>query len=391
MKPAKAVSSMSLTREQWNEAAEQEVLPPRLSVVVPAYNEAESLPELCTRIEQVAGQEGLAGAFEIIIVDDGSRDGTPALLARLAAEKPYLKPIRLRRNSGKSLALMAGFRKARGDYVAMMDADLQDRPEDLVVLLREIGEGYDMVSGWRRNRQDTLRRRLVSRLFNRMVKRWTGLALHDFNCGLKLFTREVAKHLCIYGHHHRYIPLHAHLAGFKVTEAAIQNAARKHGKSRYRTLRYEGFFDLLTILFNHKYGHNPMHFFGIMSAVIAAPALVALACLTYEQVLYWLTHEGEPVLNRPLLSFSLTMLVLSIIIFVTGFVCDFMLHHRIRDRIDEILALGVETKPRSKEARTGLAPQPGAAGNPRLGSRGRNQDFEFATAEQRKSWGARNE
>lgn len=318
--------------------------PPRLSIVVPAYNEAQSLAELCDRISAMAAREGLDGAFEVIIVDDGSRDETRVLLARMAAERRYLRPIRLRRNGGKSLALTAGFRLARGERVVMIDADLQDQPEDIPVLLRKMGEGHDLVTGWRRSRQDTLRRRMVSLLFNGTVKRMTGLALHDFNCGLKAMSREVARHLCIYGHHHRYIPLHAHLAGFRVAEAPIQNTARKHGTSRYRTLRYQGIFDLLTILFNHKYGQNPMHFFGPLSAMIAIPSGLFMLWMTYEQMMFWLFGTGFQVQNRPMFAMALTALILSLIIFLTGFVCDFMLHHRIRDRMDEIVALSRDSQ-----------------------------------------------
>jgi glycosyltransferase involved in cell wall biosynthesis len=314
----------------------------KLSVVVPAFNEEKSLLELCNRIEKMAEDNGIGDCVELIVVDDGSTDKTPEILQEMALDNENFRPVRLRRNSGKSLALMAGFRQARGDYVVMIDADLQDRPEDIGTLLHKLAKGYDVVTGWRQNRRDTGRRKFVSSLFNFAVQRFTGLALHDSNCGLKAFRREVVEHLCIYGHHHRYLPLHAHFAGFKVTEAIVTNDTRKFGESKYRTLRYEGIFDLMTIIFNHKYGHNPMHFFGPLSAIIALPSSGFLLWSIYQQLMHWSFGGGFQVENRPMFAMSLTALILSIIIFLTGFVCDFLLHHRIRDRIDEIIHLSTD-------------------------------------------------
>ena len=312
---------------------------PDVSVIVAAYNEAESLPELCERLNRAATQSKRSYSLEITIVDDGSTDKTPEVLAKLADTTPNLLPIRLRRNSGKSIALMAGLRSARGQRIVTVDADLQDRPEDIGILLRKLDEGFDVVVGWRRNRVETLSRRFGSLVFNYVVKRTTGLMLHDLNCGLKAMTRDAASRLCIYGHHHRYLPLHAYLAGYKVTEAPVHNDARKYGLSKYVTFRYQGLFDLLTILFNEKYGLNPMHFFGVVSFIIAVPSVAVLLWLVSEQMIYWTTGAGFQVYNRPILAFSLTAMILSFVIFMTGFVCDFFLHHRIRGRIDEIIEL----------------------------------------------------
>jgi glycosyltransferase involved in cell wall biosynthesis len=312
----------------------------RYSILVPVYCEAESLVELCDRIAHVFIAAGSGIDFEIVVVDDGSTDHTPDVLERLTSERPYMRALTLRRNCGKSLALSAGFRHVKGEFVVTLDGDLQDQPEDIPRLLAAVETSYDMVNGWRTERYDTLVRKIGSRVFNRFVQRATGLHLHDINCPFKAYRAELVHALSVYGQYHRYIPLQAHLAGFKVGELPVLNRPRRFGVSKFRTFRYEGLFDLLSLLFLNKYGLSPMHFFGTLSVGVIVPSILLLAYFTFEQVLYWL-GRGQPVFNRPLLTLALTALLLGGMIFTTGFVCDFFLHHMIRSRLDGIIAMSV--------------------------------------------------
>jgi len=316
------------------------------AVVVPAYNEAGNLTELCERIEKTFAEFGNRENFEILIVDDGSTDGTADLLQTLSADKPLVRFIRFRRNSGKSLALMAGFQHVDADIVVTLDGDLQDHPEEIPLLVEKLNEGFDLVTGWRQGRQDQTVRKIGSRIFNGTVRKATGLALHDLNCGFKAFRREVVASICLYGDYHRYIPVQAHLDGFRVTEAPVSNSARKYGVSKYRTFRYQGFFDLLSLLFIQKYGLRPLHFFGVVAGAIILPSLLMLGWFAYQQILYWTGHgEQYLVLNRPLFAASLTALMVGVVIMLTGFVCDFILHHQIRDRISAIIGSRTEDPP----------------------------------------------
>lgn len=315
------------------------------SILLPVYNEADGLPELADRLSAVLTPRGKP--FELLFVDDGSTDATPAVLARLELERPYVRFIRLRRNNGKSLALMAGFRHVRGqDAVVTMDGDLQDRPEDVPALLDRLDEGWDLVNGWRVARQDEASRKLGSRLYNATVRRLSGLDIHDQNCGLKAYRRSVIDTLCVYGQYHRYIPLQVHLAGFRVTEQAVGNDQRRYGASKFPTFRYQGLFDLLSLMFTHKFALNPLHFFGVAGSTIIIPSFLLLVWFVLNQVLFWLGFGDEfKVVNRPLLLISATAFLFGVFTFFTGFVCDFILHHQIRSRIDDVLALAIERRP----------------------------------------------
>lgn len=310
------------------------------SVLVPVYCEEESLSELSNRIAAMFAKLGKADDFEILFVDDGSTDSTADVIKTLAAERKYIRLVALRRNYGKSLALSAGLQHARGRRIVTIDADLQDSPEDIPSLLKQLDAGFDMVNGWRIRRSDTRTRRLGSRFYNWTVQYTTGLALHDMNCGLKAFTAEAAQALWLYGQYHRYLPLQIHIAGFKVTEVEVSSAPRRFGHSKFSTFRYQGAFDLLSLLFLSRYGLNPMHFFGKVAAIVIIPSLFAIGYFVVCQMLHWFDLH-DPVLNRPLLSFSLMSLLLGITIFLTGFVCDFMLHHQIRDRLQRVVSFAV--------------------------------------------------
>lgn len=312
----------------------------RYSVLVPAYCEEDSLVELSDRVSAMFASLGSVENFEIIFIDDGSTDSTPDVVKDLARERKYIRMVTLRRNYGKSLALTAGLQYARGKYIITIDADLQDSPEDIPKLLEKIDAGFDMVNGWRVQRSDTQTRRLGSRFYNMTVQWTTGLMLHDMNCGLKAFTARAAKALWLYGQYHRYLPLQIHIAGFKVTEVPVSSSPRRYGQSKFGTFRYQGAFDLFSLLFLSRYGLNPMHFFGKVAAIIIIPSLLAISYFVICQILYWFDLH-EPVLNRPLLSFSLTSFLLGISVFLTGFVCDFMLHHQIRDQLQRVVSLAI--------------------------------------------------
>lgn len=309
------------------------------SVLVPVFGEADGLAELCQRITSTFAAMATAD-YEIVIVDDGSTDHTPRVLAELVQQYPSLRVVRLRRNCGKSLALSAGFTHVRGRIIVTLDGDLQDHPEDIPRLLQAL-ESADLVQGWRTDRHDTTVRKLGSRLYNWFVKRVTGLRLHDMNCAVKAYRVEVMRALNVYGQYHRYIPLQAHLAGFRVVELPVGNSDRKYGRSKFPTFRYEGFFDLMSLLFLHKYGLNPMHFFGKLSAAVIAPSALLLLYFVVEQTLFLLHLGGSEVFNRPLLAFALAAMLLGGLMFMTGFVCDFVLHHVIRARLDGIIAMSV--------------------------------------------------
>jgi glycosyltransferase involved in cell wall biosynthesis len=313
---------------------------PTYSVMVPIYNEAQSIEELCDRVARVFEQRGEADAFEVVFIDDGSTDETSNVIRRAIATRRYLRAVTLRHNCGKSLALSAGLRHVRGSIIITMDGDLQDSPEDIPALIAALDQGHDMVNGWRVKRQDTLVRKLGSRVYNGTVKLVSGLKLHDMNCGMKAYRAEVGKVLGLYGQYHRYIPLQAHLAGFKVTETPVNNSPRKFGSSKFRTFRYEGLFDLMSLIFLHRYGLRPMHFFGNVSLCLIIPSVAVLAYLVIEQIGYWL-GIGGPVVNRPLLALSLTSLLVGVLIFTTGFVCDFILHHQIQSRMNNIIGLNL--------------------------------------------------
>ncbi|MBR1270658.1 glycosyltransferase family 2 protein [Bradyrhizobium sp. AUGA SZCCT0222] len=316
----------------------------RFAVVVPAYNEAESLEELVSRIGDVFGSIGYSGEFEVVVINDGSTDDTENTVANLKRKYTWLRAVHLRRNSGKSLALMVGFRDTNAEIVITMDADLQDRPEDIPLFLAKLAEGFDLVSGWRVSRQETLVRKVGSRIYNAVTKLSSGLKVHDMNCGFKAYAGATVRNIVVFGQYHRYLPLLAHLAGYRVGEVAIGNDNRRHGFSKFRSFRYQGLFDLLSLLFLHRFGLNPLHFFGPLGFGITAIGLLVLTYFVGSEFLFWFGFGDQfRVQDRPLLSFSLTAVLLGLIVFLVGFICDFFLHHQIRDNIDHIIRLNVRT------------------------------------------------
>jgi glycosyltransferase involved in cell wall biosynthesis len=280
---------------------------PDLSVVVPLYNEAESLAELYREIRAVCGKERLR--FEVIFVDDGSDDGSFEAIERLHKADPRVRAIQFRRNFGKSEALSAGFAAARGRFVVTMDADLQDDPAEIPGLLRKLGEGCDLVSGWKRKRHDPLfSKRLPSKFFNRTTSLLTGLDLHDFNCGLKAYRREVVKTVHVYGELHRYIPALAKWHGFRVGEAAVNHRPRKYGKTKFGVSRYlTGMLDLITVMFLGRFTKRPLHLFGSIGVFFASAGGVITLVLIVMRI-----FEKVYLSRRPLFFIGIVLLILGI-------------------------------------------------------------------------------
>lgn len=276
-----------------------------ISVVIPAYNEKESLPELYNRIKAVVTENGWT--YEIIFIDDGSRDGTFDAIQALRGKDENVRCIRFRSNAGKAAALDAGFKKSEGEYVITMDADLQDDPNEIPELINKLKQGYDLVSGWKKKRHDPLGKRLPSKLFNLVTSIVSGVRLHDFNCGLKAYRSDVVKSIRLYGDMHRYVPAIAHWKGFRVTEKVVLHHARKHGKSKYGVARlFTGYLDLLTVAFLNTYMKRPLHLFGLLGMAFVLAGSGILGYFGYG----WLI-TGEMRI-RPLVLLAVTSVILGI-------------------------------------------------------------------------------
>jgi len=277
----------------------------KISAVIPLYNEAQSLDELCSRLIQTLAT--LTERFELIFVDDGSTDDSFAVLQNLHRRDSRVRAIRFRRNFGKSTALSAGFKKAKGRIIVTLDADLQDLPEEIPSLLSKLEQGYDLVSGWKKKRKDSLIRKMASWLFNRATSFFTGVQLHDFNCGLKCYRRELVEELALYGELHRYIPAIANWKGFRVGEVKVGHHPRMHGVSKFGSERYlRGLFDLLTVIMLTKYPEKPLHFFGLLGTILS---LSGLAINLYMAIL---RISGKWISNRPLLLLGILLLILGV-------------------------------------------------------------------------------
>jgi len=282
-----------------------------LSIVIPALNERDALPDLLGEIE--AAVKPLGQSWEAIVIDDGSTDGSFDLVEELAAERPWLRGVKLRHNFGKSAALATGFDHARGDVIVTIDGDGQDDPADISKLLKGLEQGADIVSGWKRDRRDPLTRRLASRIFNRMTSLFTGVEMHDMNCGFKAYRGECARSLELYGEMHRFIPALAEQQGWRATEVAVNHRPRSHGRSRFGLERYpRGALDLLTVVFIGRYENRPLHLFGGIGLALTAIGAVICAYLT----VLWLGGEG--IGDRPLLFLGVLLIVVGIQLFTLG-------------------------------------------------------------------------
>lgn len=315
------------------------------TVIVPIYCEAESIAELCDRIFKVFNSIDKASDFEILFVDDGSTDSSKEIIKKLCSERSYIKSIFLRKNFGKAIALTAGFIHAKGKAIITIDGDLQDNPEEIPRLIEKLNKGYDVVSGWKQKRHDSFMRVWGSWLFNRVVSYFGGIKLHDFNCGFKIYQADVIKNISVYGQNHRFIPLLAHFMGYKVTELPVTHSRRKHGFSKYPIVRYQGFFDLLSILFTYKFRFSPLYFFGALGLLLIVPSFAMFFYLMFRHALFvWGLGDNYMARITLLLPLSTTICIVGISIFLTGFVCDFILHHISNARIIDLVESIIEEK-----------------------------------------------
>jgi glycosyltransferase involved in cell wall biosynthesis len=283
-----------------------------LSVIVPCFNEAPSLSELHREICATLEERGWD--FELLFVDDGSTDESLSILESLAADDHRVGLISFRRNFGKAAALDAGFRQASGEVVVTIDGDLQDKPSEIPSLVARLEQGYDLVTGWKQDRQDPLHKTIPSRLFNATVRRFSRLPLHDFNCGLKAFRREAIVDLRLYGEMHRFIPVLLQWQGFAVDEVPVGHRPRRFGSSKYGASRLgKGFFDLLTVTLNTRFRSRPLHLFGLAGAAVGGSGALILGYL----VALWFLDMG-PIGNRPLLLFGALMVMVGIQLVSTG-------------------------------------------------------------------------
>jgi glycosyltransferase involved in cell wall biosynthesis len=305
---------------------------PLLSLVIPLRDEAENLPTLYAEIASA-----LAGIdYEIVFVDDGSRDGSRRVLRALYRDDPRVRVIGFRRNFGKTAALAAGFQSARGELIATLDADLQDDPAEIPSMINQLDSGADLVAAWRSTRHDPWTKRLPSRVFNWMVASTTGIHIHDFNCGLKLYRREVTREIKLYGDLHRFIPVLAHWKGYRVTEMSVEHRPRLHGQSKYGFRRFfGGLLDFAKVLFLTKYLDRPLQLFGWTGLLVLAIGVCTGGYLVALQI------AGESIGRRPLLTLCILLIIAGIQLISTGLIGEMIRHVSFRSEeeysVDEVL------------------------------------------------------
>lgn len=313
-----------------------------ISIVIPLYNEEESLPELYSWIVEVMQREGLT--YEIIFIDDGSKDGSWECIKNLHRKSDCVRGIRFTTNYGKSPALHHGFELAQGRVVITMDADLQDSPDEIPELYRMITqEGYDLVSGWKKKRYDPLTKTMPTKLFNATVRAVSGIKLHDFNCGLKAYKNEVIKNLEVYNDMHRFLPYMAKQAGFgKIGEKVVVHRARKYGSTKFGLNRFvNGYLDLMVLWFIGRFGKKPMHFFGLLGSLMFFISFIALCVVGADKLIAILNHTSAPlVTSRPYFYLALTGIILGVQLFLAGFLGELLCrtspgrnHHNIRETL----------------------------------------------------------
>ncbi len=287
-----------------------------ISVVIPLLNEEESISELSSKLEEVL--KSLQCDYEVIFVDDGSTDKSFEKIREVNRRNNRFHCIKFRKNYGKSAALAKGFRAAKGNVVITMDADLQDDPEEIPDLIRTLNSGYDLVSGWKKVRYDPFIKKYTSKFFNYVTSKLSGIKLHDFNCGLKAYKKDVVKSVKIYGEMHRYIPALAHLSGFKVTEKPVKHHARKYGKTKFGASRFiNGFLDLITVVFIDRYVKRPLHFFGTIGLVTSTLGFFITAYLAFLKF-----FEDKPLSDRPLFIVGIFLIMLGVQFFSLGLMAE---------------------------------------------------------------------
>lgn len=310
-----------------------------ISVIVPLYNEYESLPELESWIGRVMRENNFS--YEVIFINDGSTDNSWEVIDGLSKANPAVKGISFRRNYGKSPALNTGFARAQGDVVITMDADLQDSPDEIPELYRMItADGYDLVSGWKQKRYDPLSKTIPTKLFNATARKVSGITnLHDFNCGLKAYRRDVVKHIEVYGDMHRYIPYLAKNAGFsRIGEKVVHHQARKYGKTKFGLDRFvNGYLDLITLWFSNKFGKKPMHFFGLMGSLMFILGFISAAVVGGMKL--YNMYAGNPyslVTDSPYFFIALTLMILGTQLFLAGFIGELIARNSSARNVYEI-------------------------------------------------------
>ncbi len=292
-----------------------------LSLVIPVLNEEGTLRTLTEKILSVMASEGLSG--DILFINDGSTDNTPEILDDLSREFKEVHVIHFRRNHGKAAALQAGFREASGRYVITMDGDLQDDPEEIPRLVAKLREGWDMVSGWKKIRHDPLSKTLPSKIFNKITGLLTGIHIHDFNCGLKAYRRDVVKAISLYGELHRYIPVLAKMEGFRVTEISVTHHPRTSGHSKYGAGRmFKGFFDLITVLFLARFTLRPMHFFGMMGLL---STIVGIGVEIWVLILKYIYNEPFQS-HLAMLLFGILLIILGVQLVSMGLIGEMLVY-----------------------------------------------------------------
>ena len=305
----------------------------KLSIIIPMYNEQESLDSLFVELSDLFGQEAKT---EIIFINDGSSDNTLSILESKIKNYPSWSIINLYRNYGKSVALQAGFDNSKGEIIATMDADLQDNPKEIHRLIKELENGYDVVSGWKKNRKDPLEKKIASKIFNFFVRVFSGLKIHDSNCGIKVFKREVTEMLTLYGGRHRYIPLLAHQKKFLISEVVVDHREREFGISKYGVKRYsDGFFDFLTILFLGKYMDRPLHFFGSHGFV---SVLLGVGIESYVLYLKYILFDSFQQ-HIALIILGAILIIVGLQLFTFGLMGELIVNKKYKDRnyIKEII------------------------------------------------------
>ena len=294
----------------------------QLSVVVPLYNESESLRELYKQIREAAQKS--VSSYEVIFIDDGSDDSSFDILQRLTEKHREIKVISFRKNFGKAAALSVGFSNSCGQYIITMDADLQDDPAEIPNLIHKIEEGYDLVSGWKKKRHDRFIKRITSKLFNFVTGRLSGIKIHDMNCGLKAYRREVVEEIKVYGQRHRFLPVLAHWQGFKVGELVVNHRPRKYGKTKYGVARFaQGFFDLMTIMFLLRFQKRPLHLFGFVGMLSFVIGSIMSIYLAYRRIFF-----ADYLSRRPILFLAITLVIVGIQVVSIGLLGEMLTESR---------------------------------------------------------------
>jgi glycosyltransferase involved in cell wall biosynthesis len=292
-----------------------------LSIIIPAKDEEESLPLVVARIT-AACRAGGHTLRDIVLVDDGSSDNTWEVMSKLAGESEVIEAIRLRRNFGKATALMVGIGACRGDVIITMDADLQDDPEEISRFVETLDRGYDLVSGWKKERHDPLNKTVPSRLFNKVTATLSGVKLNDFNCGFKAYRREIFDAIQLYGELHRYVPVLANALGYRIAEIPVRHHARRFGASKYGVARYlRGFLDLLTVVLITRFAYRPGHLFGGIGSLLAASGGLALVYLIGLKLL-----TGASIGNRPLLLLGVLAVIVGVQLILFGMLAELIIH-----------------------------------------------------------------